>query len=65
MTTNGKVSNLLIIMLITVPQQQGRFLPHNPYLHVFFRYLKTIALIILNKTENHKEDLCLKIYAFI
>ncbi len=65
MTTNGKVSNLLIIMLITVPQQQGRFLPHIPYLYIIFRYLKAIALIILNKTENHKEDLCLKIYAFI
>ncbi len=65
MTTNGKVSNLLIIMLITVPQQQGCFLPQIPYFYIFFRYLKNVTLIILNKTENHKEDLCLKIYAFI
>ncbi len=53
-------------MLITVclqPQQRERFLPQKPY-NIFFRYLKTIALIILNTTENHK-DLCLKIYAFI
>ncbi len=67
MSTNGKVSHLLIIMLITVclqPQQRERFLPQKPYFHIFFRYLKTIALIILNKTENRK-DLSLKIYAFI
>ncbi len=67
-STNGKVSDLLIIMLITVrlePQQQGRFLPQIPYLYIFFCYLKTCVLMILNKTENHKEDLCLKIYAFI
>ncbi len=59
MSTNGKVSDLLIIMLITVPLAQ------IPYFYIFFRYLKTVALIILNKTENHKEDLCLKIYALI
>ncbi len=28
---------------------------------MFFRYLKTVALIILNKTENRKEDRSLKI----
>ncbi len=27
--------------------------------------LKSHQTIPLNKTENHKEDLCLKIYAFI
>ncbi len=50
-------------MLITVclqPQQRERFLLQKPY-NILFRYLKTIALIILNKTENHKD----KIYAFI
>ncbi len=46
-----------------MPLQRVRFLPQKPY-NIFFRYLKTIALIILNKPENHK-DLCLKIYAFI
>ncbi len=28
-------------------------------------YLKTAALIIFNKTENHKQDIFLKIYALI
>ncbi len=69
MSTNAKVSHLLIIMLITVPlvPTAGCFLPQKPYFqfHIFFRYLKSFALIILSKTENHKEDVCLKIYAFI
>ncbi len=54
MSTNGKVSHLLIIMFITVRlqlQKQGRFIPQIPYFYIFFRYLKTVALIILNKTE--------------
>ncbi len=59
-STNGKVSHLLIIMLITLrlqPQQQGRFLPQIPYFYTLFLYLKTDALIFVNKTENHKEDI--------
>ncbi len=32
---------------------------------MFFHYLQTTALIILNKTENHKEDRCLKINILI
>ncbi len=40
-------------------------LPQLPYFHIFFRFLKNFALIILSKTENHKEDLCLKISALI
>ncbi len=66
-STNGKVSHLLIIMLILCafsPNSRGAFYP-NTILYIFFRYLKTVALIILNKTENHKEDLCLKMYALI
>ncbi len=43
----------------------GALFTPNTYFHIFFRYLKTVALIILNKTENHEEDLCLKIYALI
>ncbi len=42
-------------MLITVhiqTQQQGRFLPQIPYFYIFFRYLNTVSLIILNKTES-------------
>ncbi len=42
MSTNGKVSHLLIIMLITVPQQQGLFLTQIPYLYIFFGYLKVL-----------------------
>ncbi len=34
-------------------------------LFYIFYVLLFVALIILNKTENHKEDLCLKIYALI
>ncbi len=65
MSTN-KVSDLLIIMLITAPlaPTARRFLPQKPYFYIFFRYLKTVALIILTKTENHK-DICLKMYALI
>ncbi len=47
------VSHLLIIMLITVPLQQGRFFLQITYFYIFFSYLKTVALIILNKTENY------------
>ncbi len=73
MSTNEKLTHLLIIILITAPtvllrlqpQQQGCFLPQISYFYICFRYLKTVALIILNKTENHKEDLFLKIYALI
>ncbi len=43
----------------------GRFLPQKPYFHVLFCYSKTFALIILSETENHKDDVCLKIYTFI
>ncbi len=43
----------------------GALFTQIPYVYIVFRYLKTVALIILNKTENHKEDLCLKIYALI
>ncbi len=44
------VSHQLIIMLITVPLQQGRFFLQITYFYIFFGYLKTVALIILNKT---------------
>ncbi len=73
MSTNGKVSDLLIIMLITAPLAPTAgalftpntiLLPQIPYFYISFRYLKAAALISLNKTENH-EDLCLKIYALI
>ncbi len=37
----------------------------KPYFHTFFHYLKTFALIILSKIENHKDEVCLKIYALI
>ncbi len=49
MSTIGKVSHLLIIMLITVPlaQQQGLFLPQIPYFYILFCYLKTVALITI------------------
>ncbi len=62
-----KVSDLLIIKLITasLAPTAGAFLLQIPYFYIFFRYLKTVALIILNKTENHKDEICLKIYAFI
>ncbi len=66
MLTNGKVSHILIIILTTVylaPNSRGRFLPHKPYFHILFCYLKTFALTILSKTQNHKDDICLKIYA--
>ncbi len=64
MSTNGKVSDLLIIMLITVPlaPTARRFLPQIPYFYIFFHYLKTVALVILSNTENHKKEICLKIY---
>ncbi len=67
MSTNGKVSDLLIIKLITasLAPTAGAFLPQIPYFYILFRYLKTVALIILNKTENHKDEICQKIYAFI
>ncbi len=39
-----------------------RFLPQKPY-NIFFHYLKTIALIILNNQKII--DICLKINAFI
>ncbi len=48
----GKVSDLLIIVLITVhllPQQQGSFLPQIPFFYIGFCYLKTVALIILKQ----------------
>ncbi len=54
MSTNGKVSHLLIIMLISVPlaPTAGVLLPQIPCFYIVFRYLNTVALIILNKTEN-------------
>ncbi len=55
MSTNGKVSDLLIIMLITVPLAPtagAHFLPQILYFYILFSYLKTVALITLNKTEN-------------
>ncbi len=61
MSTNGKVNDLLIIMLITVrllPQQQGRFLPQIPYFYIFFRYLKTFAFIIVGETFDCKDLIC-------
>ncbi len=51
-------------MLIAAPLAP-QLLPQKPYFHIFFRYLKTFALVILSKTENHKKDVCLKIYALI
>ncbi len=66
MSTNEKVSHLLIIMLIIVPLAPtagALFTPNTILLHILSLFKKTVALIILNKTENHKEDLCLKIYA--
>ncbi len=55
MSTNEKVSHLLIIMLITVSlaPTAAALLPQIPYFYILFRHLKTVALIILNKTENH------------
>ncbi len=54
MSTNGKVSHLLIIMLISVPlaPTAGVLLPQIPCFYIVFRNLNTVALIILNKTEN-------------
>ncbi len=59
MSTNGKVSHLLIIMLITVslaPTAGALFNPNTILLHILSLF-KAVVLIILNKTENHKEDL--------
>ncbi len=69
MSTNGKVSHLLIVILIRLlcllaPTAGTHFTPNTILLYIFC-YLKTVALIILNKTESHKEDRCLKIYAYI
>ncbi len=54
-------------MLISVPLAPTAvvlFIPNTILLHIHF-LLKTVALIILNKTENHKDDICFKIYASI
>ncbi len=64
LSTNGKVSDLLIINHDAF-SLKGCFLPQIPYFHIFFRYFKTVAFIILSKTESHKEDLCLQIHALI
>ncbi len=55
MSTNGKVSDLLIIMLITealAPTAGVLFTPNTILLHIL-SLLKTVALIILNNTEYH------------
>ncbi len=66
MSTNGKVSHLLIIIItVSLAPTAEALLTQTPYFYIFFHHLKTVALIILNKTENHKADLCLKIYALI
>ncbi len=57
-----------MIMFITVrfsSKSRGALYPKYLLLHILFVIFKSVALIILNKTENHKEDLCLKIYALI
>ncbi len=63
MLTNGKVSDILITAHLA--PTAGALLPQIPYFYIFFPYLKTVALIILNKTENHKDNLCLKTYSLI
>ncbi len=64
MSTNGKVSDLLIIMLITVPlaPTAGALFTTNTILLHILSLFKNCCFNYL-KTENHKEDLCLKIYA--
>ncbi len=67
MSTNGKVSDLLIIMLIKAPLAPTAgvlFTPKNILSHSLSLF-KNVALIILSKTENHKDDVSLKIYALI
>ncbi len=54
MSTNGKISRLLIIMLITVPFSRGAFYPNIRIKNVLSLFKN--ALNKLNKTENHKED---------
>ncbi len=53
MSANGKVSHLLIIMLITEPlaPTAGALFTPIPYFYIFFHYLKTVALIILTKLK--------------
>ncbi len=55
MSTNGKVSRLLIIMLIIVPFSRGAFYPNIRIKNCLSLFKN--ALNILNKAENHKEDL--------
>ncbi len=61
MSTNGEVSHLLIMMLMTVPlaPTAGARFTTNPILINILSLFKTVSLIMLDKTENHKEDLCL------
>ncbi len=61
MSTN----DLLIIMLIIVRPTAGVFFYPNTILLHILSIFKTVDLIILNKTENHQDVVCLKIYALI
>ncbi len=56
-----KVTHLLIMMLMTVPLAPTagvRFTPNTILINIISLF-KTVSLIILDKTKNHKEDLCL------
>ncbi len=54
----------MLIAVPLVPTARAPFTPNTILLHIISLFKKTVVLIILNKTENHK-DLCLKIYTYI